>query len=230
MTSRQLEPAFAPSPAERLSNCVEGVGSAAHPYARSHALLRSLQSSRNLADAVYCLCAVHGRRPGVIDHATQGPLAPAARDWLEAALEGFSAERAFLARLAVEAGPVPSTPGAASAQSALLSQRHALEMLASSERNGCALGAAMALVLDWGTIRWVLNTAAGRFNVPVPDYRLNDDLSLLALADRIGQEPLVERAMLFGAQQIMLQHHGLWDLLEARQSARDGAARPVTAG
>jgi hypothetical protein len=34
----------------------------------------------------------------------------------------------------------------------------------------------------------------------------------------------VERAMLFGAEQISVQHFGLWDLLEARQLAREAQA------
>jgi hypothetical protein len=33
--------------------------------------------------------------------------------------------------------------------------------------------------------------------------------------------PSAERAMQFGAQQLLLQHRGLWDLLEARRDARD---------
>jgi hypothetical protein len=33
----------------------------------------------------------------------------------------------------------------------------------------------------------------------------------------------MERAMLFGAQQVFAQHRGLWDLLEARTSARNRA-------
>jgi hypothetical protein len=32
--------------------------------------------------------------------------------------------------------------------------------------------------------------------------------------------PAMERAISFGAQQILAQHRGLWDLLEARQLAR----------
>jgi hypothetical protein len=221
MVAAPLEKAFAPSTGAALFACVGSQGSTAHPYGRSLALLRSSQSSRNLADAVHFLCTIHGRRPGVVDHAAGRSTQPAARVWLACALEGFSAERAFLARLAVEAGPVPSTPGAAGAEAALLSQRHALQMLAQSERSGCALGAAMALVADWGTIRPVLNAAAGRFGVPVPGYRLGDDDSIRSLADALGAEPLVERAILFGAQQVMLQHHGLWDILEARQLARE---------
>ena len=36
----------------------------------------------------------------------------------------------------------------------------------------------------------------------------------------LGDAAPVERAMLFGAQQLALQHRGLWDLLEARRQAR----------
>ena len=221
MASAALEKANAPSTGAALFDRVAARGSAAQPYGRSLALLRSAQSSRNLADAVHFLCTVHGRRPGVVDHAADRSTQPAARAWLASALEGFSAERAFLARLAVEAGPVPSTPGSAGAETALVSQRHALQMLAQSERSGCALGAAMALVLDWAAIRPVLNAAAGRFGVPLPGYRLGDDDAIRSLADTLGAESLVERAILFGAQQVVLQHHGLWDILEARQLARE---------
>lgn len=222
MVSVPLEQASRPLTGARLFACVTDQGSAAHGYHASEELLKGPQSTRNLADAVHFLCTIHGRYPGVIDHAAARTTDPAARAWFGPALEGFSAERAFLARLTVEAGPVPSTPGSAGAEAALLSQRHALDMLSQSERGGCALGAAMALIADWGTIRFVLNVAANRFGVSIPGYRLMDNQSIRALADTLGATPLVERAMLFGAQQTMLQHHGLWDLLDARQQARAG--------
>jgi len=222
MNSASLEQALGPLTGARLFACVAEHGSAAHPYHQSAELLKGPQSTRNLVDAVHFLCTVHGRYPGIIDNAATRSTEPAARAWFSSALEGFSIERAFLARLVVEVGPVPSTPGAASAEAALLSQRHALDMLSRSERNGCALGAAMAVIADWGRIRFVLNVAANRFAIPIPGYRLMDDQAIRELADTVGVTPLVERAILFGAQQIMLQHHGLWDLLEARQLARSG--------
>ncbi|MBA3676246.1 MAG: hypothetical protein H0W74_02430 [Sphingosinicella sp.] len=204
----------------RLLASVAENGTLAHAYHSRPSLLKGPQSTRNLADAIHFFCSIHGRYPGVMDHAAARSTDPAARAWFATVLEGFSQERAFLARLTVEAGPIPSTPGAANAQSALLSQRHALDMLAQSERNGCALGAAMALILDWGRIRGILNVAGNRMGVEPPSYRLTDIAAIRSLADSIGSAPLVERAMLFGAEQIMLQHHGLWDLLEARQMAR----------
>jgi len=220
MNSASLEQALGPFTGARLFACVAEHGSAAHPYQQSAELLTAPQSTRNLVDAVHFLCTIHGRYPGVVDNAAMRATEPAARAWFSSALEGFSAERAFLARLVVEVGPVPSTPGAASAEATLVSQRHALEMLSRSERGGCALGAAMALIADWSHIRTVLNVAAKRFAIPLPGYRLGDDKEIRELADAVGASPSSERAILFGAQQIMLQHHGLWDLLEARQLAR----------
>jgi hypothetical protein len=222
MALSPVEKALGTLAGARLFASVAENGTLAHAYHSSPQLLKGPQSSRNLADAVHFLCTVHGRYPGVMDHAAARSTDPAARAWLAIALEGFSQERAFLARLTVEAGPVPSTPAAANTQSALLSQRHALDMLAQSERIGCALGAAMALIIDWGRIRGVLNVAGNRFGVEPPSYRLTDTAAIRSLADTVGSAPLVERAMLFGAEQIMLQHHGLWDLLEARQMARSG--------
>lgn len=210
-----------PSAGERLLACVFEHGSASHPYVRSAELLIAPRSTRNLADAVHFLCTIHGCHPGIVDHAANRAEDRAVRTWLRGALEGFSAERAFLARLAVESGPAPSTPGAAGAEAALIHQRHALAMLAQSERSGCALGAAMALIADWSAVRPVLDTAARRFGMSVPAQPLFGADSIRTLADDMGARPLVERAILFGAQQIMLQNYGLWDMLEARQLARE---------
>jgi hypothetical protein len=97
-----------------------------------------------------------------------------------------------------------------------------METLALSERRGCALGAAMALVLDWAAIRSCLDAAAARFGVETPAYPAADPEPIAHLADSYGSESQVQRALLFGAHQILVQHHGLWDLLEARQQARQG--------
>src|SRR3712207_9063643 len=44
--------------------------------------------------------------------------------------------------------------------------------------------------------------------------------AVLALADAYASSAAVQRALLFGAEQILVQHHGLWDLLEARQDRK----------
>ncbi len=81
----------------------------------------------------------------------------------------------------------------------------------------------MALVLDWAVIRSCLDAAASRFGVDSPAYPSADADSIVRLADEHGATAPVQRALLFGAQQILVQHHGLWDLLEARQQARSGS-------
>src|ERR1700740_329291 len=79
-------------------------GTAPHPYAAQSAagspsdLTRSLSA---LADAAHYLCMLHGRYPGVIDHAATRVADNAARDWLIAAAAGFAAERSFLTQVSV---------------------------------------------------------------------------------------------------------------------------------
>jgi hypothetical protein len=206
----------------KLLDCVVRSGSAAHPYLRSQALLQGPDAARNLSDAVHFICMLHGRHPGVVDHASNRCVERSARLWLEASAQGFATERGVLTRLAVAAGPIPSTPGGALTESTVLSQRHALEMLAQSERNGCAVGAAAALIIDWSSIRPVLEAATRRFGAEMPRAHYQDPSSVAAFAEAYAVSPAIERATLFGAEQIAVQHHGLWDLLEARQQARAG--------
>lgn len=219
MASASVDKAEGPRAGILLSACVAEQGSAAHPYLASDELMRS-PATRNLADAVHFLCTLHGRHPGVIDHAANRTVDDAGRGWLLPTLDAFAAERLYLTRLAVAAGPLPSTAGAGDNDAVVLGQRHAIEMLAQSERNGCALGAALALVADWSAIRTVLDAAARRLGIDVQPHRLDRIDAIRALADTASASPAVERALLFGAQQILVQHHGLWDLLEARQQAR----------
>lgn len=199
---------------------VAAEGSASHRYTTSHDILAGKHSARNLADAVHYLCILHGRHPGVADFAAAHTINDEARGWLIDAVDGFIRERSFLTRLVVAVGPLPSTPGQAESEQAVNGQRHALEMLAQSDRNGCALGAAMALVLDWASIRSVLGAACRRFGVDAPPSILPSDVDTIALAQSVSTSPALERAISFGAQQILAQHRGLWDLLEARQAAR----------
>jgi hypothetical protein len=222
MASASLGTATAARAGEALGAAVQCEGSAAHPWAASPALLTTgPEAARNLADLVHYLCVLHGRYPGVVDHASLRTTDAEARGWLANAAYAFAGERAFLARLAAAAGPVPSTPGAADTDAVVKAQRHAVDMLAQSERDGCALGAAMAVVLDWGAVRRALGAAALRFGVEAPDFAGPDACVTAAIADRFAAgAPATSRALLFGARQILAQHHGLFDLLEARAQAR----------
>ena len=224
MASASLGSTAGLRPGAGLAQAVRTEGSARHPWPSAPDLLRSGDGARNLADFIHYLCVLHGRYPGVVDHASLRTTDPDARAWLANAAYAFAGERAFLARLAVAAGPVPSTPGAADSDAAVQGQRHAIDMLAQSERAGCALGAAMAVVLDWPVLRRPLAAAAGRFGVETPDFAAPDPVVTAAVADRFGAaSPGSARALLFGARQILAQHYGLLDLLEVRAQARAAA-------
>ncbi|HET9511330.1 MAG TPA: hypothetical protein VFO80_09290 [Sphingomonas sp.] len=203
-----------------LSTMVGNDGSGREGFAAS--LLRPDAQARDLADAVHCLCLLHGRQPGVIDSTAMRPVSDTAVAWLEDATSAFAEERATLIRLVAAVGPLPSTPGQAETEAAITAQRHALDMLASSERRGCPMGASLALVLDWVAIRDVLDATANRVGIDVPPSSLPSRADCAALVGTLGGAVAFERAMLFGAQQLLAQHHALWDLLEARAEARAG--------
>ncbi|WP_380877334.1 hypothetical protein ACFB49_12380 [Sphingomonas sp. DBB INV C78] len=192
-------------------------GSVSHPYVRSVELLDGADSIRNQADVIHHLCLLHGRLPGLIDLAIErSPIEASA--WMISAAATFAEERAYITRLAVAAPPLPSTPGQAECEAAVLAQRHALEMLATSERAGCATGAALAMLLDWQVVRVVLDLAADRLGAPPLRCNLPDADAIADFAAQIP--PALERAVAFGAGQLFLQQRGLWDLLECREQAR----------
>lgn len=202
-----------------ITTLVAADGSAGHRVPQT--LCRPHASARDQADAVHALCMLHGRHPGAVDHALAHNSDSTTNAWLTEAAEGFAIERAYLAQLTAAAGPLPSTPGQAESDSAVVAQAHALDMLAQSDRTGCAIGASIALLLDWRAVRAMLDAAAARFGVEIPALALPIDADTGTLASALAETPAVERAMAFGAQQVLAQHRGLWDLLEARSEARD---------
>jgi hypothetical protein len=199
---------------------VAGEGCVRHPYLNSLLEASGRHSGRDLADAVHLLCSLHGRYPGLIEIALQRCAKGPVQDWLMRASEGFERERLYLVRLTSAVGPLPSTPGAAETESSLVAARHALETLAMSERNGCALGAATALVGDWWPIRRVLDRAAARVGIEAPAPSLPDESSVVAIIEGGADTPASARALAFGGEQLLLQHRALFDLLEARAEAR----------
>lgn len=209
----------ATGPAMALLSLVDADGSGRADHVR--ALLSPLAPLRDLSDAVHALCVLHGVFPGLIDQVGSGCADPELKPWLDVAAATLAQERALLVRLAATVGPMPSTPGQAASENAVKALRHALGMLAKSDRAGCAVGAAIALVLDWQVVRAVLDTAANRHALAVD----NDFDPLLhrtrAMLHRHDPAPAQARAMMFGAQQMLAQHRGLWQLLEARASARN---------
>jgi hypothetical protein len=217
MATRSVETARGTRTGTLLLACVAEHGTATHAYFAGEALQRGPDTARNLADVIHFLCALHGRHPGIVDHAATRTVEAGGRAWLSQAAEAMADERVYLTRLSVAAGPIPSTPGGSGSETAILAQRAALATLAQSDRRGCALGAALAFAADWAAIRIILDAAAKRLGVEPRPLTLGNAELLREVAD--GAAPS-ERAVLFGAQQLALQHRALWDLLEARQQAR----------
>ncbi len=199
----------------------DGTGGHAYVYRASVAPDRdAMPSLSDLADASYYLCLLHGRHPGVIDHAANRSADNAAREWLIQAADAFAGERAYLTQVTVAVGPAPSTAGQSDCETVVSQQRHALDMLAQSDRRGCAMGAATALVLDWRAVRRLLDVTAIRVGVEPLPCRLPDKDSTLKVVHAIGGDDGIDRAIQFGARQLLNQHRGLWDLLQARAEVR----------
>lgn len=195
-------------------------GSSTHPHLAALVTATGASASRDLSDAVHLLCAIHGSHPGLTDLALSACAVGEARDWLREAADAFDRERLYLVRLTSAIGPMPSTPGAVQTENALLALRHAIETLAKSERRGCALGAATALIQDWRGLRPLLDHAADRSGVECPACTLPSDDSVAAAMTAGTDGVASERALAFGAEQLLLQHRGLLDLMEARAAAR----------
>lgn len=199
---------------------VEAEGCAIHSHRQALLVAGGPAANRDLSDCVHLFCSLYGRYPGLIDIALNNCVAGPVRDWLREASDAYERERLYLVRLTAAVGPLPSTPGAAETEATLVSQRHAIETLAKSERRGCALGAATALMADWPSIRAVFDRAADRIGMPKPAMTLPDVESILAVIASGTDGLASERALAFGGEQLLLQNRGLFDLLEARAAAR----------
>lgn len=220
MASGATNSASASGMADLLSALMLADGSARHRFVATHNHSSGAEAGRSLCDVVHHLSGLYGRHPGLADLVAERGQHPAIREWIAAAVDGFVRERAYVTRVVVAAGPLPSTPGQAESEGAAIGQRHALEMLAKSDRIGCALGASMAKALDWRAIRSVIDAAARRFGIEPPTLLVPSAEETLEAATMAATSVGIERAICFGAQQILVQHRGLWDLLEARELAR----------
>jgi len=220
MAINQAVDRMAASVADAQLARVAAEGSTDHAYRLSLLSASGPNSARDLADAVHLFCSLYGRHPGLIELALNNCASGPVRDWLREASDAYERERLYLVRLTAAVGPLPSTPGAAETEAALVAQRHAIETLAKSERRGCALGAATALMADWSSIRSLLDRAADRMGMQKPALILPDEASIVRVIADGTDGVASERALGFGGEQLLLQNRGLLDLLEARAAAR----------
>lgn len=200
-------------------------GSATHPHVQALQSATTTPTSQPLpllADVAHYLGLLYGKFPSVMEYAATHITDNAARKWLIDTCDAFTEERAFLARLAVELGPVPSTSNHSSSDATVLQLRHTLEMLSQSERRGCSLGAATTLALDWATIRRLLDQAAIRIGLEPFLSAMPDRNTTLAVLRNLNGDDLMMRAIRFGGRQLLHQHHSLWTMLQQRAGARAG--------
>ncbi|MGF7170942.1 hypothetical protein FHS91_002630 [Sphingobium xanthum] len=212
-----------PSLAALIAAIVDQDGSASHSYCRPaisgdrQAFVRDLV---DFADFVHLVTLLHGQVPGLVDHAAARTVEVAARGWLLKAIEAFGAERQYLNKLSVAVGPLPSTIGHNETTTVIAQQRHAIEMLAQSDRRGTALGTAVTLVLEWHAIRAILDAGAIRLGIEPPACTVPTRAETLALLADLPEPERLSRAIQFGATQLLGQHRGMWDLLKARAAVR----------
>ena len=216
-----LQPVKLPSDRNGLFERATKQGSQAVAYFELVTNTFGILQGPDLADIAHFLCILHGRHPGVVDHAATKTVEERARDWIVCAMNGFAAERAFLTKLTVAAGPITGVGQYDQSEATVHSQRKALEMLSQSDRYGCAIGASIAVVVDWHAIRIVLNSIAVKLGIEPQVISLPSITETQELYNIFTSSPSMERATNFGVDQILSQHRGLWELLAARRMTRN---------
>lgn len=171
-----------------------------------------------VADVAHFIHVSHGRHPGIVDHAAHKIVDDAARKWLIGAIDAFSAERALLNTLTVAAGPERRHNGENRVAALITGQAKNFEMLASSDRQGCPAGAALAFVIDWQRSRPLLNAVALHVGLDAPRCTLPGIDECADVAEKLGVSENYRRAMRFGAEQMLAQQRGLWQLIAARHA------------
>lgn len=175
-----------------------------------------------IADVAHFINISHGRLPGLIDYAAHKIVDDAARRWLIASIDAFAAERRFLNALTVAAGPIKRLAGQDKIAAMIAAQAKNFEMLATSDRTGCPAGAAIAFVVDWMQTRPMLEQAALLINLQPPPSLLPSTEICSNLATDLATGTSVQRAMNFGATQLLAQQRGLWRMIAARHEALRG--------
>lgn len=169
-----------------------------------------------IADIAHFLNISHGRHPGVIDFAAHKIADDVARKWMVIATKAIVVERRYLNALTVAAGPTHRQQGQDKLTALLGQQSKNFEMLATSDRTGCPAGAAIAFVIDWQQTRPLLDRSALHLGMEPPACTLPSIDHSRDLANALAATPVVQRAMSFGARQLLGQQRGLWQVIAAR--------------
>ena len=146
MASVSIAKAGGASTGALIVACVAEYGSLSHPYFSSPDLVGGPESARNLADAVHFLCALHGRHPGIIDHAAIRAVEPVARAWLLTPSRHRGPSAPFWTRLGCPL-PGPRHAGEPPAKPTLSS--NAMPSSLGPSARAAALWFGPRLVVDW---------------------------------------------------------------------------------
>lgn len=175
-----------------------------------------------IADIAHYLCIAHGRHPGIIEYAMSKIVDDYSRNWLIKAADGFTRERIYLTELTVAAGPISRTTGQDETDMLIVNQAKHYQMLASSERKGCSIGAAATFIIDWHQIREVIDIAALQLNINIPSNILPSIIETQEMIDKFADNPNIIRAINFASDQILSQQRAFWNIINARSIARAG--------
>ena len=197
-------------------------GAGAHPWVRRLASDPDRAAGPDLADAVHWLALLHGGAAGLVDGASLRTRSERERRFLNGAFDAWQSERAALSTLAVAVGPVPSTPGQHADEATTATLSRAIATLATSERDGVSLGAATALIVEWHGLRALMERAAERFGGDISPCVLPPQPDLLATVAGFVDAPGMERAMAFGARELVRRHGTFVAMLQRRSAARAG--------
>jgi len=201
-----------------VQNLVRDLGTAAHPHANRLIELGRQIPREIAADSLHFLSLLHGRKPSIFDIVYTGHHAGAGAGWVKDVAACFSSTRTFLAQLVVAAGPPPSLFRQMQTEEVAGAMRRALLTLARSDREGCALGAANTLARDWIATERVIQALSKALGIEsmVRHYRWPDQAVLDEALHKIADQPLIHRAVTFGARTLISQNRAFWDMLEAR--------------
>ena len=202
-----------------LKELLQEQGSSQHPYQRLLNAEGCEGLNCALFDAVHHIAFIHGRLPGLLEEALRNsPPGAGHSSWLQTIAEGFSRERLALVQLRAHSPTTPAQPTGIAAQMSFEALGRDILALSRSERPGCALGAAVALALDWPSIRTVLDRASSLLEYSFPPTVMPVEEEIFESLAQV--DPVLKRALLFGAKELLLRHERLWTTLEARHRAR----------
>ena len=217
----------APATVAQLRGGIGGAMQMARAGLRTVADGGSAQPDIYVADFVHFLTILHGEVPSLVDLIIEREAELA--DMLAPAAAQFRADREWLGQLSVETGPAIELTGLSQAETVVRGVRTAMHTLVGSPRDGCALGAAFAFLLDWPELRTDLDAAGTlAFSARWPASPADWPPAPFGPVEELARTRLAEgsagRAVSFGAAQFTRMHVQLLELVDARAAARLAAS------